>query len=125
MTSPEFVIVRAATIRWLLGESGVFECPPDQYFRGKEPRYWWRRQLRAAVLASPPQAHAVVPTGSSIAHGRLAIMGQIETVEDDEGSMHPMALLIEFDSVESYSKAISDEQCSFGNCDAATDQERR
>lgn len=31
-----YVPVKAETLAWMLGERGTFECPQDQYFRGKE-----------------------------------------------------------------------------------------
>lgn len=40
-----WVLVRREAIDWLNGESD-FECPPDRYFRGKPPRYWWRSVFR-------------------------------------------------------------------------------
>lgn len=40
-----WVLVRKEAIDWLNGESD-FECPPDRYFRGQPPRYWWRSVFR-------------------------------------------------------------------------------
>lgn len=40
-----FVLVRKEAIDWLNGESD-FECPPERYFRGEPPRYWWRSVFR-------------------------------------------------------------------------------
>jgi hypothetical protein len=46
--------------------------------------------------------------------GRLAIMGEIVTVEsEDTTQKHPLALLITFDSVEDVRKAIGDGTCRF------------
>lgn len=50
-----FVLVRQEAIDWLNGESD-FECPPDRYFRGEPPRYWWRSVFREkAGLAAAPR----------------------------------------------------------------------
>lgn len=35
-----------ADFAWLMGENGEFECPPERYFRGKAPGFWWRSELR-------------------------------------------------------------------------------
>lgn len=56
--APEgFVLVRKEAIDWLNGETEEgFECPPDRYFRGEPPRYWWRSVFREkAGLAARPQ----------------------------------------------------------------------
>lgn len=42
--------VKTETLLFLLGESGDFECPKSQYFGDKPPGYWWRKNLRAAML---------------------------------------------------------------------------
>jgi hypothetical protein len=47
--------VKTETLKWLLGEAGVFECPKDEYFNGIQPKFWWRRQLRAAIAAAQEQ----------------------------------------------------------------------
>jgi hypothetical protein len=43
------VLVNRDIVLWLLGENGDFECPPDQYFRGKPTPYFWRKALRQAT----------------------------------------------------------------------------
>lgn len=57
--APEgFVLVRKEAIDWLNGETEEgFECPPDRYFRGEPPRYWWRSVFRekAGLIAARPQ----------------------------------------------------------------------
>ena len=51
---------------------------------------------------------------------KLAIMGEIETVEPEgKTQKYPMALLIKFDSVESIRKAIKDGQVAFTFGDSA------
>lgn len=53
-----FVMVRKEAIDWLNGETEEgFECPPDRYFRGEPPRYWWRSVFRekAGLTAARPQ----------------------------------------------------------------------
>lgn len=45
----DYVLVKAETVEWLLGERSTFECPPEQYFRGKPAPFWWRKQLREAI----------------------------------------------------------------------------
>lgn len=46
--------------------------------------------------------------------GKLTIMGQIEVKEpDDKTVTHPMALLINFNSVEDIRQAIADGECKF------------
>lgn len=47
--------------------------------------------------------------------GRLTVMGQIDTVENDGKDVqhHPMALLIEFDSPEAIREAIKLGACTF------------
>ena len=61
-----FVLVRQEAIDWLNGESD-FECPPDRYFRGEPPRYWWRSVFREkAGIAAAPEPVAV---GSALAPG--------------------------------------------------------
>lgn len=52
MTS-EKLLIDAATVRWLLGEEGDFECPVEQYHGNKPATYFWRRRLRAAVSTPP------------------------------------------------------------------------
>lgn len=47
--------VRTETLLWLLGEGGSFECPRGQYFRGRPTPYFWRKQLRASMLAASQQ----------------------------------------------------------------------
>lgn len=56
LTPPEgYVLVRREAIDWLNGE-GDFECPPDRYFRGAPPRYWWRSVFREkAGLSARPE----------------------------------------------------------------------
>ncbi|SOY65645.1 hypothetical protein CBM2586_B10240 [Cupriavidus phytorum] len=48
-----FVLVKAETVEWLLGERGEFECQPEQYFRGQPAPYFWRKALREAIAAAP------------------------------------------------------------------------
>lgn len=54
------VVVPVELVLWLLGEGDAFECPPEQYFRGKPAPYFWRRRLRDAVkdqiAAATPEA---------------------------------------------------------------------
>lgn len=50
-----YVPVKAETLAWMLGESGTFECPQDQYFRGNPAPFWWRKALRAAIAAPTQQ----------------------------------------------------------------------
>lgn len=50
---PGYVLVPASALRWLFGEEGEFECPPEKYFRGKPPAYWWRSVLREKLAAAP------------------------------------------------------------------------
>lgn len=52
--------VRTDELLWLLGENGEFECPQEQYFRGNPAPYFWRRRLRAAMLAATPAPAAHV-----------------------------------------------------------------
>jgi hypothetical protein len=47
-----YTAVKTETLQWLLGESDDFICPEDQYFRGKPAPYFWRKQLRAAMLTA-------------------------------------------------------------------------
>lgn len=47
--------VKTETLQWLLGEAGGFECPKDEYFNGIQPKFWWRRHLRAAIAAAQEQ----------------------------------------------------------------------
>lgn len=51
-------LVPDSALRWLFGEEGEFECPPEKYFRGKPPGYWWRSVFRekAGLSAPPPLA---------------------------------------------------------------------
>jgi hypothetical protein len=44
--------VKTETLQWLLGEAGGFECPKDEYFNGIQPKFWWRRHLRAAIATA-------------------------------------------------------------------------
>lgn len=47
------VLVPKAALDWLNGEGeDAFECPPDRYFRGKAPPYWWRAVFREKALLS-------------------------------------------------------------------------
>lgn len=50
----EHVTVRRDVVLWLLGESGKFECPPEQFFRGKPAPYFWRKALREATTGLTP-----------------------------------------------------------------------
>lgn len=45
------VVVPKSALAWLFGEEGEFECPPDKYFRGKAPAYWWRSKFRELIAA--------------------------------------------------------------------------
>lgn len=47
----EYVLVKKDAITWLNGE-GSFECPPERYFRGEPPRYWWRSVFRDKAALS-------------------------------------------------------------------------
>lgn len=49
-----FALVPESALRWLFGEEGRFECPPDRYFRGSPPPFWWRGVFRDLMAA--PQA---------------------------------------------------------------------
>lgn len=54
----DFVMVPRSAIDWLNGEGPEgFECPPDRYFRGEPPRYWWRSVFRekAGLCAASKQ----------------------------------------------------------------------
>jgi hypothetical protein len=44
---------------------------------------------------------------------KLTVMGHIVTLEDDQQFIHPMALLIEFDSAEDIRAAIDRGSCEF------------
>ena len=46
-------MVPVEAMRWLMGEEGEFFCPPESYFRGKEPAYWWRSELQKRISAAP------------------------------------------------------------------------
>ena len=62
----EWVLVRKEAIDWLNGESD-FECPPDRYFRGAPPKYWWRSVFREkAGLTAAPAADAPVESRSRL-----------------------------------------------------------
>lgn len=39
------IIIKPGAMEWLNGE-GDFECPPERYFRGAPPKYWWRTVFR-------------------------------------------------------------------------------
>lgn len=70
--------VKTSVLRWLLGEEGEFECPHSRYFRAKPTPFFWRHDLRAAMLAAAP-APATAPAtpvapwpdfkGNPIRHG--------------------------------------------------------
>ena len=47
-----YTLVKTDTVLWLLGESGDFECPPWQFFRGNPAPYFWRNKLRHAILST-------------------------------------------------------------------------
>lgn len=47
------VVVPESALKWLLGDEGNFECPPENYFRGKPPAYWWRSVFRKLISAAP------------------------------------------------------------------------
>ncbi len=49
------VLVPESALRWLFGEEGRFECPPNRYFRGKPPAFWWRGVFRDLLAAAPQQ----------------------------------------------------------------------
>lgn len=52
-----YTLVPDAALRWLFGEEGDFVCPPDRYFRGAAPPYWWRSVFRDWIAAAPtPEA---------------------------------------------------------------------
>ena len=46
-----FTLIPNSALAWLNGEGDDFECPPDLYFRGKEPRYWWRSEFKRRIAA--------------------------------------------------------------------------
>lgn len=52
-SSPGCVEVPESALKWLFGEEGEFECPPEKYFRGKPPAYWWRSVFREKLSAAP------------------------------------------------------------------------
>jgi hypothetical protein len=57
------VLIRREAIDWLNGESD-FKCPPDRYFRGEAPAYWWRSVFREkAGLAAPTREAAPFAQG--------------------------------------------------------------
>ena len=70
------VLVRKEAIDWLNGESD-FECPPERYFRGKPPRYWWRSVFRdkaglsAATVNLSAVAVKVAPCHDLRCHGEF------------------------------------------------------
>ena len=47
-----WVMVPESALRWLNGEEGDFICPPENYFRGKPPAYWWRSEFRKRLSAA-------------------------------------------------------------------------
>lgn len=49
------LLVPKAALDWLFGIEGKFECPPERYFRGKPPTYWWRGVFLKKLLAAAPQ----------------------------------------------------------------------
>ncbi len=51
--SDESVLIPKSALAWLFGEAGEFECPPERYFRGKAPPYWWRGVLRDMIESAP------------------------------------------------------------------------
>lgn len=46
-------MVPESALQWLFGEVGAFECPPERYFRGKPPAFWWRSVFRELIAAAP------------------------------------------------------------------------
>lgn len=65
-------LVKTETVEWLLGERGAFECPPEQYFRGKPAPFFWRKQLREAEVAFPermPLAGEIFGVARAFANG--------------------------------------------------------
>lgn len=50
---PDMRLVPESTLRWLFGEEGEFECPPEKYFKGRPAPYWWRGVLREKLNAAP------------------------------------------------------------------------
>jgi hypothetical protein len=48
-----YKLVPVSALQWLFGEAGEFECPPERYFRGKSPTYWWRSVFRGLIEAAP------------------------------------------------------------------------
>jgi hypothetical protein len=54
-----YVLVPQSALDWLFGcsEEKDFDCPPEMYFRGKQPPYWWRSVFRKMIEdATPPSA---------------------------------------------------------------------
>lgn len=47
-----YKLVPESALRWLNGEEGDFKCPPEKFFRGKAPTYWWRSVFREKIAAA-------------------------------------------------------------------------
>lgn len=60
MTAEDYTPVRTEVLLWLLGERGDFECPPEQYFRGKPAPYFWRSHLRNAMYVAHESMRATL-----------------------------------------------------------------
>jgi hypothetical protein len=54
-----YKLVPVSALQWLFGEAGEFECPPERYFRGKSPTYWWRSVFRGLIEAAPVRAEVL------------------------------------------------------------------
>jgi hypothetical protein len=52
------VLIPGSALRWLFGEEGKFECPPERYFRGHPAPFWWRSVFRDKLSAAPEQAES-------------------------------------------------------------------
>lgn len=50
---PGYALVPVAALKWLHGEEGEFDCPPEGYFRGKPAPYWWRSVFRKMCADAP------------------------------------------------------------------------
>jgi len=57
------VLVPESALKWLFGEEGEFECPPEGYFRGKPAPYWWRSVFRKMIGDAHPTAHPSADEG--------------------------------------------------------------